>query len=139
MNVEQVASFYKSLTADGLSELYEIYHTDVEFRDPLHCIEGIDSLYNYFDNLYKNVENCSFYISYSQQQSSVGFLVWEMSLKHPKINKGKAVTVHGCSHLEFFEGKVLYHRDYFDAGEMLYENLPVVGTFISAIKQRVGQ
>jgi hypothetical protein len=33
---------------------------------------------------------------------------------------------------------VCYHRDYFDAGEMLYENLPVVGRVIRWIKDQAG-
>ncbi|HGP4674712.1 TPA: nuclear transport factor 2 family protein, partial [Vibrio cholerae O1] len=41
--------------------------------------------------------------------------------------------------LHFAEGKVTYHRDYFDMGEMLYEQLPVLGQVIRAIKRRLGQ
>ncbi|HDY7901818.1 TPA: nuclear transport factor 2 family protein, partial [Vibrio vulnificus] len=53
--------------------------------------------------------------------------------------KGACVEVKGVSHLKFEAGKVIYHRDYFDLGEMLYENLPLLGGIIRAIKQRLGQ
>lgn len=139
MDVNKVETFYKTLTANDLDKIYEVYHADIEFLDPMHHIKGIDSLYNYFCSLYKNVAACSFQFSTTQQQDNHGFLVWEMKLLHPKLNGGKTVTVHGCSQVEFYEGKVRYHRDYFDAGEMLYENLPLVGPVVGAIKKRVGQ
>jgi len=34
--------------------------------------------------------------------------------------------------------KVYRHRDYFDAGAMLYEHLPVVGRVVSWLKRRIG-
>ncbi len=34
--------------------------------------------------------------------------------------------------------KVYRHRDYFDAGAMLYEHLPVLGRVVSWLKRRVG-
>jgi hypothetical protein len=33
--------------------------------------------------------------------------------------------------------KVLYQRDYYDAGEMLYEHLPVLGWAVRGVKKRV--
>jgi hypothetical protein len=46
------------------------------------------------------------------------------------------VTVPGSTHIKYRE-KVHYHRDYFDAGALLYEQIPLVGFMIRAIKARV--
>lgn len=139
MNVQVVSEFYKTLNQNNLDTIGDIYHEDVQFQDPLHEIQGIENLYNYFSELYRNVKECRFYISRHQQTGSIGFIVWEMSLLHPKLDKDNPVVVHGCSHLEFYQGKILYQRDYFDAGEMIYEQLPFVSSVIKSIKKRVGK
>jgi hypothetical protein len=36
-------------------------------------------------------------------------------------------------------GKIYYHRDYFDMGAMLYEHLPLLGRIIQRLKHRLGQ
>ncbi len=59
-----------------------------------------------------------------------------MLLKHPRLNGGALVTVPGSTHLRFRD-KVVYHRDYFDAGAMLYEQLPLIGMVIRIIKGRI--
>ncbi|MEL7287824.1 MAG: nuclear transport factor 2 family protein, partial [Pseudomonadota bacterium] len=64
---------------------------------------------------------------------------WTMDLQHPKLQKGAPISVNGVSHLKFRDGQVIYHRDYFDLGEMLYENLPLLGSVVRTIKQRLGQ
>jgi hypothetical protein len=33
---------------------------------------------------------------------------------------------------------VYYHRDYYDAGSMLYEHIPLMGYAIRKIKKKVG-
>ena len=40
----------------------------------------------------------------------------------------------GISRLTIAEGRVLHHRDYFDAGELLYENLPLLGSAIRLVR-----
>ena len=53
-------------------------------------------------------------------------MTWTMFLNHPKL-RGETVRVEGASYLRTRNGKVYYHRDYFDLGAMLYEN-PATGS-----------
>jgi limonene-1,2-epoxide hydrolase len=89
--------------------------------------------------LYTNVIKCDFDIRHHQQVEDSGFLTWTMQLQHPKLNGGEAVNVNGVSHIRFSGDRVIYHRDYFDLGEMLYENIPLLGFVIKNIKQRLGK
>ncbi|NRB66796.1 MAG: nuclear transport factor 2 family protein [Vibrio sp.] len=139
MNVESVGQIYQQLSKDNLHLLNGVYHQDVVFEDSAHRLQGWQALQSYFDSLYTNVRRCDFDIKEQQQSGDSGFLTWSMSLEHPKLQKGKTVVVNGVSHLKFKDGKVIYHRDYFDLGEMLYENLPLLGSVIKTIKQRLGQ
>ncbi|CAM2919513.1 nuclear transport factor 2 family protein [Vibrio neptunius] len=139
MNVESVGQIYQQLSKENLHLLNGVYHQDVVFEDSAHRLQGWQALQSYFDSLYTNVRRCDFDIKEQQQSGDSGFLTWSMSLEHPKLQKGKTVVVNGVSHLKFKDGRVIYHRDYFDLGEMLYENLPLLGSVIKTIKQRLGQ
>ena len=48
------------------------------------------------------------------------------------------MTIHGASHLRFgADGRVVVHRDYWDAAEELYEKLPLVGALMRWLKRRL--
>jgi ketosteroid isomerase-like protein len=139
MNIDQVAQTYQQLNKKNLEILSQIYHQDVVFEDAAHKLNGWDELQLYFENLYQNVDECYFDIQSQYQDGDSGFLVWVMHLRHPKLKSGQPVMVNGISHIRFQDGKVIHHRDYFDMGEMLYENLPLLGSVVKGIKKRLGQ
>lgn len=139
MDVANVAAIYQQLNKSNLHLLNDVYHQNVVFEDAAHRLQGWEELQRYFEALYHNVQRCQFDIQDIQQQGSAGFITWVMALEHPKLQRGSTIYVNGVSHLKFSDGKVIYHRDYFDLGEMLYENLPLLGSVIRTIKQRLGQ
>ncbi len=139
MNIEMVSEVYQKLNKNNLHLLEQIYHKDVVFEDSAHRLEGWEQLSAYFDSLYTNVIKCDFDIRHHQQVEDSGFLTWTMQLQHPKLNVGEAVKVNGVSHIRFSGDRVIFHRDYFDLGEMLYENIPLLGFVIKNIKQRLGK
>ncbi|GLT19316.1 transcriptional regulator [Vibrio zhanjiangensis] len=139
MDVQTVGEVYQQLNKSNLHLLSDIYHEEVVFEDAAHKLEGWCKLESYFQTLYSNVHRCDFDIIEHQQSGDSGFLTWKMALVHPKLSGGATVYVNGVSHLKFSQGKVIYHRDYFDLGEMLYENLPLLGAVIKAIKVRLGK
>ncbi|RTZ15646.1 nuclear transport factor 2 family protein [Vibrio aquaticus] len=139
MDVQSVVNFYQKLNKSNLHLLAEVYHQEVVFEDAAHRLEGREALEDYFEALYANVKRCDFSIHEHQQVGDSGFLTWQMSLEHPKLSKGSVIYVNGVTHIKFSQGQVIYHRDYFDLGEMLYENLPLLGSVIKSIKQRLGQ
>jgi hypothetical protein len=134
--VERFTEIYYRLNGQSLGLLTDLYSEDIQFHDPFRRITGLRPLMEYFDELYRNVKSVSFRFEETVVQGDNAMLVWTMSLKHPRLNGGDLVTVPGSSHIKFRE-KVIYHRDYFDAGAMLYENLPLIGMVIRAIKERV--
>jgi limonene-1,2-epoxide hydrolase len=139
MDVQSVGEIYQGLNKGNLHLLQSVYHPDVVFEDAAHRLEGWSQLQHYFESLYSNISRCDFDITSQQQVGDTGFLTWTMTLEHPKLSKGAEVKVNGVSHLKFYDQRVIYHRDYFDLGEMLYENLPVLGSIIRTIKVRLGQ
>ena len=130
---------YQTLSTDNLDLLSKIYHRDVIFIDPIHELKGFDNLFEYFQNLYQNLSTCDFVITNIIAEKDQAAIYWTMSYQHPKLNKGKLITVIGHSHIKGYEDKVIYHRDYLDLGVMLYEQLPVLGKLIKLIKQKAAK
>ncbi|MDN7133419.1 nuclear transport factor 2 family protein [Vreelandella profundi] len=131
-------NFFNKLDNTCTEKLYEVYTDNIVFNDPLHHIEGRDALERYFATMYENVERCQFTYHVQQCQGDQGFVTWTMAFVHPKLAGGRTIEIDGCSALTFAEdGRVSKHRDYFDAGAMLYEHLPLMGSIIRWLKKRL--
>lgn len=132
------AQQFAELNKDNLQRLDELYTQDVFFTDPLHEVQGIGQLRGYFSELYANVSELRFdFNGFDQVNEGEGYLRWVMSYRHPRLAGGQLIRVEGCSHL-LWHDKVYRHRDYFDAGALLYEHLPIVGRAIAWLKRRMG-
>lgn len=136
--LERFCAFFNKLDSSCTEKLYEVYTQGVVFNDPLHHIEGRESLERYLAALYENVDYCQFTYHTQQRQGSQAFVTWTMAFSHPRLARRQPVRVEGCSALTFSDdGRVSQHRDYFDAGAMLYEHLPVMGRVIRWLKHRL--
>ncbi|MFQ2322395.1 nuclear transport factor 2 family protein [Aeromonas dhakensis] len=138
-SLARFVALYQQLNRDELHRLPEVYANEVVFTDPAHRIEGLAALTDYFAALYQRLAYCRFVITSQLQQGRQAWLGWTMTFSHPRLRGGAPVMVEGATHLEFDEaGKVCQHRDYFDLGAMLYEQLPLLGSVVRTIKGRLG-
>jgi ketosteroid isomerase-like protein len=137
--VDNFIGLYQRLNKQTLNIelLSNVYHNDIVFEDCLHHIEGILVLYNYFENLYENVDFIEFDFENRWFGEDSAMLTWVMKYKHPRLNKGEVIEVKGASHLQFLDGKIIRHRDYFDAGALLYEHIPLLKRIIKYLKSRL--
>jgi len=139
-SLESFLEIYAKLDAENLDLLDHIYSADVSFIDPAHKIEGLVALKKYFFELYQNVSSVKFSFTHHQQQVSDAYIQWQMTIRHPRLKGNREIVVPGISYLHYDQmGKVEFHRDYFDLGVMLYEQLPLLGNIIKRIKRRLGQ
>lgn len=134
--ISDFLKLYNQLDKSNLELLAHVYGDNIVFEDPLHKIEGLPALTDYFANMYENLNQGQFDIHTSFEQNNKASVYWVMTFSHKKIKQGQTLKVSGNTYLEFENGKVTYHRDYFDAGEMIYQHLPVFSTVINLIKRR---
>ena len=131
---------YQNLSSSNIESICQVYREDIRFIDPAHEINGIKELMKYFSALYENVDSIAFLFFNPSWSEKNGYVRWEMSYTHNRLNKGLPIRVHGTTYLEFDDNsKVYFHRDYFDIGEMVYEHIPVLGQGIGFIKKRLGK
>lgn len=137
-DLEAFCAFFNKLDKSCTKKLYEFYTESVVFIDPLHRVEGAKALERYFLAMYENVTACRFEFHHRQRSGQDAFVTWTMRLTHPRLRRGREIRVEGCSHLQFAaDGRVARHQDYFDAGAMLYEHLPLLGRVIRLVKRRL--
>jgi len=134
--IDSFRNIYTELNAKNIESVNSIYDEDIIFIDPFHEIRGLEALRNYFNGLYKNVISCEFSFGEIYAKNNSAMILWTMALKHRSLSGKNPIYVSGNTHIRFNE-KIYLHRDYFDAGQMLYENLPLVGSVIKFIKQKV--
>lgn len=134
----QFTQLFNELDKGNLNKLSQVYSEDVQFQDPLGAVRGLDQLTHYFAGAYANAISCRFDFSEPVTHGATVAIPWVMHLRHKRIKRGREIMVDGISHLSIRDGKVCYHRDYFDAGQLLYENLPLVGRIIRFIKGYAG-
>lgn len=139
LQLERFTALYKQLNRDTISHqlISSCYADSVLFTDPLHRIEGVQALTNYFVAMYSNVEQIDFDFTDSWHANNKSILRWSMSFRHPRIGAGKLITVEGCSELQWHNDLIVRHQDFFDAGAMLYEHLPLLGWVIRKLKERI--
>ncbi len=132
--IEKFKAYFTRLKLDDDAELNEIYSNNVLFIDPLHSINGLKNLKEYFKKLDSNLLEGSFQFTDESFTDNTVYLQWEMNLKlkRPKKNvKASGISVLTVEH------KIIKHRDYFDAGELFYENIPVLGSIILFLKKKI--
>jgi hypothetical protein len=133
----RLGDFYRQLGQSLLPQLSRIYHSQVVFIDPVSQYDGVEALECYFSQLLKKVKYCHFDVQPALVQGDDASLFWRMEYAHPALNKGQGISMNGASHLRLAENRVIYQRDYYDLGAMLYEHVPVLGGAIRALKARL--
>lgn len=136
--IESFKTLYRAMCAEDLQEelLVEVYDENLLFQDSFHKIESRGAFLDYCTALYENLTSCDFDFHDQWINDGQAMLTWTMTYSHPKLNRGKPISVQGTSHIRFTD-KVYFHQDYFDGGALLYEHVPVLGSIIQQLKKRM--
>ncbi|CZY63375.1 nuclear transport factor 2 family protein [Enterobacter ludwigii] len=135
--VSRFVEYYTALDSQPPSALVGLYHSDATLIDPFGEHDGIFALQRYFTHLLANVENCRFTIDPPLFGDRRFVVTWIMHWSHPRIAGGEPLDLPGCSVVETEHGLITRQRDYYDAGEMICEHLPLLGWAVRGVKRRV--
>ena len=134
MSLENICQFYEELSVDDLKRLEDIYTQDVFFKDPFNEFKSIGLLKEVFEDMFENLENPKFIIIDKLKQNTEVFLTWDFNFSL----SGKKIKIHGSSHLKLCEnGKIYYHRDYWDVGEELLLKIPIIKFFYKKMRNKL--
>ena len=135
--------FFESISLDSVAQIAQLYAPKAFFKDPFNEVSGVPAIQKIFAAMFSQVDHPSFkVVSAVAQSQAVGldqeaFLTWEFYFTMRRFRVGQRQTIRGATHLKFdAAGLIIYHRDYWDAAEELYEKLPVLGSLMRWLKRR---
>ncbi|MDZ7653529.1 MAG: nuclear transport factor 2 family protein [Burkholderiaceae bacterium] len=128
--------FFETLSPESVAEIGVVYANDAYFKDPFNEVRGVAAIEGIFRHMFLQVDAPRFVIHDAVIQGDQGFVTWDFRFRMRRFSRDEQV-IRGASHLRFgTSGLVVFHRDYWDAAEELYEKLPLLGGLMRFLRRR---
>jgi len=135
---QALIDWFGHLSPQTIDRIPQFYAADAEFKDPFNEVRGTDAIAHIFRHMFTQVDEPRFVIGSRFSGDDGVMLLWDFHFR-TRGRRPQAICVRGTSHLRFdAAGKVVLHRDYWDAAEELYAKLPVLGALMRYL-QRVAR
>lgn len=135
---QALIDWFEHLSPQTIERIPLFYAADAEFKDPFNEVRGTDAIARIFRHMFTQVDEPRFVIGSRFGGKDGVMLLWDFHFR-TRGRRPQAICVRGTSHLRFdAAGKVMLHRDYWDAAEELYAKLPVLGALMRYL-QRMGR
>ena len=132
----RLRQYFESISPDSVRKLGTIYAEDAYFKDPFNEVRGVPAIERIFTHMFMQVDAPRFVVHDVVAQDAQAFVTWDFRFRMKRFNPVEQV-IRGASHLRFdAAGKVVFHRDYWDAAEELYAKLPVLGGLMRFLRRR---
>jgi steroid Delta-isomerase len=132
MRLDDLIDLYQSLTPESLDRFGEFYAEHACFKDPFNEVRGLPAIRRIFSHMFAQVQEPRFVVTEKVSDGVTAFLVWTFNFRRG----GKAESIRGVTRLRWdASGKVIDHRDYWDAAEELYMKLPLIGALMRVLRR----
>ena len=133
----EIAHYFETLQPQSLAQLKHWYSPQARFKDPFNEVQGLDAIQGVFLHMYASLEKPHFVITEQVVDGHQAFLTWQFKFKFKRFDTSTEQVVLGTTHLVLDDQmRITLHRDYWDAAEELYEQLPWVGGLMRWLKKR---
>lgn len=134
--VARLVQYFETLSPQSVADLDHFYAAEARFKDPFNDVVGIPAIAAIFAHMFRALQHPRFVITERVVQGQQCFLTWEFHFAFTRYQAKRQQCILGATHLVFSkQGKVVLHRDYWDAAEELYEKLPVLGSLMRWLKR----
>jgi steroid Delta-isomerase len=134
--VTRVRHFFETLEEKSLGRIDTVYTPDAYFKDPFNEVNGVDAIRHLLAHMFAQVDAPCFVVKDVVCDGNQALLTWDFRFRMRRFNRAPQL-IRGASHLRFAaDGRVAFHRDYWDTAEELYEKLPFVGGLLRWLKRR---
>ncbi len=137
-NAQALIDWFEHLSPQTLDRIPQLYAANAEFKDPFNEVHGTDAIARIFRHMFTQVDEPRFVIGnrFGGEGDEGGvMLLWDFYFR-TRGRRPQAICVRGASHLRFdAAGKIVLHRDYWDAAEELYAKLPLLGALMRGLQR----
>ena len=135
--LRRIITFFETIDPAAAAHIGEVYTADAFFKDPFNEVTGVPEITRIFAHMFVQVAEPRFVILEALENGAGAFLTWEFLFRMKRFDTTTVQTIRGATHLKFAaNGRVCFHRDYWDAAEELYEKLPVLGSLMRFLKRQ---
>lgn len=131
-------TFLETLHPDGMGRLDQLAAPDIHYHDPFIDARGLPNVRRVFARVFEDIEDPRYTFTHTACDGDTCFLRWHFTCRPMSIRRGLPWICDGITELHFDpQGRVLAHWEHWDAGEQVYEKLPVLRTIIRLVKKRI--
>ena len=136
MPLAELIKFYQELSPESVARFPDFYSSNAYFKDPFNEVRGLALIQRIFSHMFTQVGEPRFVVTESIVAENGAMLIWEFNFQLKLWSKSQTQIMRGVSHLRFdADGKVDFHRDYWDTGEELYMKLPAIGSLMRGLRR----
>jgi hypothetical protein len=141
--INDFKAYYGDFSNQDMNTLSTLYDDALVFTDPVHRIDKLDNVKNYFVSMCGNLTECRFEFLGETIDGDSAWFKWVMHYRHPRLKNNTLLSLTGATYIKFADTSLGYritsHEDFYDMGSMLYENTPVLGSCIRWLKQQLAK
>ena len=135
MTLDGIVHWFETLTRASAADVGRHYAADAFFKDPFNEVTGVVAIGRIFAHLFDQLDEPRFRVLERWENGNGAMLTWEFTFR--LRGRRTAQLARGATHLRFApDGRISYHRDYWDAAEELYAKLPVLGALMRFLQRR---
>ena len=133
------ADFVGEMTAASMRQkVGQVYAEDAYFNDTLKELVGVAAIEEYMAHSMEATQSVRARVDDVAVSDGNYYVRWTMEIHFKELNKGQVARSVGISHLRFDRsGKIVLHKDYWDAADGLFQYLPVLGRAVRWVKGRL--
>lgn len=142
-DLQALIDWFEHLSPATVDRVPDLYAANAEFKDPFNEVRGTEAIARIFRHMFTQVDAPRFVIgsrfgSEGDEGDEGGvMLLWDFHFRSRGPLAPQAMSVRGATHLRFdTQGRVILHRDYWDAAEELYAKLPLVGWLMRGLQRQ---
>jgi len=138
--VARFRRFFADFSPAKVGELLdETYAPTLYFNDTLKEITDRATLKHYLAESAAAVEQCTVDIDDVVANATGDYYFrWRMRIRFKRFARGRDTWSIGMSQIRFdADGRVVFHQDFWNAADGLFQHVPVLGWMIRAIKRRL--
>lgn len=135
----RVQRYFDGMTVDSVrAQTGSVYAPRGYLNDTLVGIDGADRIEAYFAHTMERARLLKVEFLERAPAGTDWYVRWRMTVAADGLNGGKEVVTYGVTQFRFdADGRVLIHKDFWDSGTGLHEQLPVVGGAVRRVRAAV--
>lgn len=138
--LERLQDFFSDMTVESVrANATFVYAPEAYLNDNVVGISGVDRITDYFAHAALQADVLDIVFLDVARSKTDYYIRWQMRVDAKALSDGESVFTYGTTQFRFDrEGRVIIHRDFWDAATGIYEHLPYLGPLIKYVHRKLG-